>query len=541
MNTRSCVLKTSILICNSIAQAKTGTGKTIAFLLPILQRILEQDPSLAERRGMKRTSASDIRALIISPTRELAEQIADEARKLCRNTNVIVQAAVGGTMKAQMLRATQMQGCHIMVGTPGRLQDILGDPTSGIAAPGLDCFVLDEADRLLDAGFWPEVQNILNMLPDPMQKDRQTLMFSATMPREVLHVAEDTLKPGYEFVSTIKEDEVPTIERVPQKVVRCENMENMMPALYELAIRETRKAEETGGRPFKAICFFNSTAEVTYATAVFNNLRRASQNGRAFLSRTPCLEIHSKLTQAQRTRAANDFKRLPGAMLFSSDVTARGMDFPNVTHVIQVGVPSSTENYIHRIGRTGRAGKEGEGWLILNRMELPEARQRLKRMPLLPDDTLQSAKVNMTEPAQLPAHVASVLTDIGNAVKSVDPSLLSGLYRAYLGVYQWVPAKQKLVDNLAQLSRYGWGLSTTPKVAPGLAGKLRLTGLRNVNIGVDELPRGDFGGRGGGFGGRGGGGRFGGGDRGGYNGGRSSYGGGGGGYGGRRDDAPPAW
>ena len=429
-----------------------------------------------------------------------------------------------------------------MVGTPGRLQDILGDPTSGIAAPGLDVFVLDEADRLLDAGFWPEVQNIQNMLPDPRSKDRQTLMFSATMPREVLSVAEKTLKPGYEFVSTIDEDEAPTVERVPQKVVRCEAMENMMPALYELSIRETRKAEETGGRPFKAICFFNSTAEVSYATAVFNNLKRASQNGRAFLSRTPAIEIHSKLTQAQRTRAAQDFKRLPGAILFSSDVTARGMDFPNVTHVIQVGIPSSTETYIHRIGRTGRAGKEGEGWLILNKMELPEARQRLRRLPLLPDDTLQSSKVNMTAPAQLPAHVASVLTDIGNAVKAVDPSLLSGLYKAYLGVYQWVPSKQTLMDTLAQLTRYGWGLSTPPKVAPGLASKLRINGLRNVNIGIEETPRNSYGGDGGY--GRGGGGRFGGSNRGGF-GGRNSgqqYGGGGYSGGGRGGGAPPpAW
>jgi ATP-dependent RNA helicase MSS116 len=538
---------------NSIAQAKTGTGKTIAFLLPILQRILEADPRLAERRGMKRTSASDIRALIISPTRELAEQIADEARKLCRNTNVIVQAAVGGTLKNQMLRATQMQGCHIMVGTPGRLQDILGDPTSGIDAPGLDVFVLDEADRLLDAGFWPDVQNILRMLPDPQQKDRQTLMFSATMPREVLHLAEDTLKPGYEFVSTITEDEAPTIERVPQKVVRCESMENMMPAMYELAIRETRKAEETGGRPFKAIVFFNSTAEVSYATAVFQNLKRASQNGRAFLSRTPVIEIHSKLSQAQRTRASADFKKLPGAMLFSSDVTARGMDFPNVTHVIQVGIPQNTETYIHRIGRTGRAGKEGEGWIFLNKMELPEARQRLRKLPLLPDETLQSSTVNMTAPAQLPAQVASVLTDIGNAVKSVNPALLAGLYRAYLGVYQWVPSKQVLVDNLAQLSRYGWGLSAPPKVAPGLASKLRLNGLRNINIGVEEYPRDDFGGRGGYGGGRGGdrgdrgdrggrggrGGGFGGDRRGGFGGRDGGFGGRGGGS--RGPPPPPAW
>ncbi|KIW07864.1 uncharacterized protein PV09_01779 [Verruconis gallopava] len=484
---QAATINTALRGTDIIAQAKTGTGKTIAFLLPILQRILENDPSLATRSGWRQTTASDIRALIISPTRELAEQIADEARKLCRGTNVIVQAAVGGTMKSQMLRATQRQGCHLLVGTPGRLRDILSDPWSGVAAPGLDALVLDEADRLMDDGFWPSIQDIMGMLPNPKDKDRQTLMFSATMPREVLHVARQVLKPGYEFVSTIREDDAPTLERVPQKVVRADGFENLMPALYELAMRETRKAEEVpDARPFKAIVFFNSTAETSLATAIFNNLRSSSRNGRAFLSRTPVLEIHGKLTQAQRTRASADFKRLPGAMLFSSDVTARGMDFPNVTHVIQVGCPSNAETYIHRIGRTARAGKEGEGWLFLSKVELPEARQRLRGLPIQPDDTLQSANVNMTTPAQLPAPVAGVLTDVGNAVKSVDPSLLSATYRAYLGVYQWLPTKQLLVDSLARLSRFGWGLSSPPKVPPGLASKLRLNGLQNVNIGVEE-------------------------------------------------------
>ena len=133
-----------------IAQAKTGTGKTLGFLIPVLQNILKTDASLGERRRGyaarrgNRTTADDIRAIIVSPTRELAEQIAVEAKRLVANTSVIVQTAVGGTMKSAGLRAIQREGCHILVGTPGRLKDIFSDKYSGVEAPGLDALVFDE-------------------------------------------------------------------------------------------------------------------------------------------------------------------------------------------------------------------------------------------------------------------------------------------------------------------------------------------------------------------------------------------------------------
>ncbi|KAI4788277.1 DEAD-domain-containing protein, partial [Aureobasidium sp. EXF-8845] len=203
-----------------IAQARTGTGKTLGFLIPVLQNILKQDPSLGERsrgyaarRGNK-TTADDIRAIIVSPTRELAEQIAVEAKRLVANTSVIVQTAVGGTQKSAGLRAIQRQGCHILVGTPGRLKDIFSDKYSGVEAPGLDALVFDEADRLLDQGFWPEIQEIIELLPKPEEKSRQTLMFSATVPNEVQRLVKQTLRPGYDFVKTVRDDEEPTHTRV---------------------------------------------------------------------------------------------------------------------------------------------------------------------------------------------------------------------------------------------------------------------------------------------------------------------------------------
>ena len=355
----------------SLAQAKTGTGKTLAFLLPTLQNILNDPGVDVSKVGRySRTAPSEIRALIISPTRELAEQIAVEAKKVAFGTGLIVQTAVGGTQKRSGLMKIQREGCHLLIGTPGRLKDILSDPWTGVSAPKLNTLILDEADRLLDQGFAPDIKEIQAFLPDPSKIDRQTLMFSATVPREVMSLVRQTLKPGFQFVQTVREDEVPTHHRVPQKVVWMRGLENGMPAVLEIAKNyQARRANGEDLRPFKAIVYYNSTAETKCAADAFNNLRRSYDFGKTPLGELKMLEINSRLTQAERTRSAENFRRSPSGILFSSDVTARGMDFPDVTHVIQVGVPRDTETYIHRLGRTARAGKEGEGWLLVHKGE----------------------------------------------------------------------------------------------------------------------------------------------------------------------------
>ncbi|TID16381.1 hypothetical protein E2P81_ATG11808 [Venturia nashicola] len=507
-----------------IAQARTGTGKTIAFLLPVLQRILQQDPDLAYRTRGNRTQASDIRAIVISPTRELAEQIGLEARRMCANTNVIVQTAVGGTQKAFMLRKTQKEGCHILVGTPGRVKDILSDPYSGVDAPKLDCFVLDEADRLLDAGFWTEIEAIQQLCPDRREKDRQTLMFSATIPREVIHLVRQTLKKGYQFVKCIQDNEAPTIDRVPQKMVRVVGLENLLPTLYELAQREIQASD--GGLPLKAMVFFPSTAEVSLAASIFRNL--SGEDGKPTFGSTKIYEIHSKLTQEQRTRATGWFKQAESALLFTSDVTARGMDFPNVTHVIQVGQPQNRDTYIHRVGRTGRAGKEGESWILLTEIEMREAQHRLKNLPLIEDDTLHAPKVDMSTSAQVPAHVASILTDLGKALKRVDFRDMGKVYLALLGIYQFIPQKRNMIEAMNRLARYGWGLEKPPSVPAGLARRLQIDNVPGVNISSgfgDDMTNSRSGGSRGGFGDRGGPSRGGFGDRGGSRGGFGDRGG----------------
>ncbi|KAI9871853.1 MAG: hypothetical protein M1830_002375 [Pleopsidium flavum] len=470
-----------------LAQARTGTGKTIAFLVPVLENILKDD-SLKAPGGPRRSraSSSDIRAIIISPTRELAEQIAVEARKLVKYTNIIVQTAVGGSSKQFSLRQMQREGCHVLVGTPGRLVDLLSDEYSGVRAPQLSALVLDEADRLLDQGFATEIQEIQRCLPDRKEADRQTLLFSATVPREVMQIVRQTMKPDFKFVRTVQEGEQPTHEKVPQKLVITEGFENNMPALLELCKRELERSSQggPGSRPFKALVYFPTTAEVEYASQVFRNLRNpdAGQFNNA-LHPARVLEIHSKLTQGGRTNAANTFRAAKSAILFSSDVTARGMDFPDVTHVIQVGIPQTTDTYVHRIGRTGRGEKSGEGWLLISQLEVREARNRLDSMPLVLDHSLQTSKVDMTRDAQLPENVAETLKQVTEATKMVDAFDKGRMYMAAIGYYQWVPSKQRLIDALNALSKYSWGMETPPGISPALAQKLGLSRVSGIVYG----------------------------------------------------------
>jgi ATP-dependent RNA helicase MSS116 len=505
-----------------IAQAKTGTGKTVAFLLPVLQNILSEDPDLARMvrgRGGPRSTADDIRALIVSPTRELAEQIAVEAKRLVAGTGVIVQTAVGGTQKSMGLRAIQREGCHILVGTPGRLKDILSDPYTKVEAPDLSALVFDEADRLLDQGFWPEIQEIMRLLPTPEEKNRQTLMFSATVPKEVISVVRGTLKPGFQFVKCVNDNEEPTHTRVPQMLVTTKGLENNLPTLTELCAREIQKHNDdpTNVRPFKAIVYFGSTAGVSLATSSLHKLQTPESETSSdafghrehpFGRRTRILEIHSKLTQGARTKAAENFRRADSAILLSSDVTARGMDFPNVTHVIQMGLPSSVEQYIHRIGRTARAGKEGEGWLILNKLEDQEARNRFGgKIPLKRDNSLETASLDLTQEAQVSPSAGKILNMCQAALRKVDPLEKIKAYKAMLGEFQWHNRKSDLIDALNDLSRVGWSMRTPPAIAPMLAQRLGLARIPGVNIGSnpeenEERARAPSGGRGGFGGGR---------------------------------------
>lgn len=414
--------------------------------------------------------SDDIRAIIISPTRELAEQIGEEARKLVRNTALAVHTAVGGTMKRQMLSRVQRDGCHVLVATPGRLNDLLSDPNSGIAAPNLQALVLDEADRMLEVGFLDELRDILRSLPDRRDVPRQTLLFSATIPKNVVGLARDFIDPtNFQFVQTISPDEAPTHEKVPQYIVPCKDFANVFPSLLELMQREIEQTKlNRDALPFKAMVFLPTTASVRMASALF---RRIAYHDRdmPYVS-----DIHSKLTQPQRTRAADDFRAAKSAILFTSDVTARGMDFPNVSHVIQCHAPPDREQYIHRLGRTGRAGKDGQGWTFVVDAELRAARQALTDLPIKRSTDLSCAQVDI-ESQDKP----SQFVQVADAFKRLPYELTSEVYNSFLGSVFGSSDMQDIVDSLNVTALKQWGLEKTPGVSPARLRHMgRVTGVR---------------------------------------------------------------
>lgn len=401
--------------------------------------------------------------------------------------------------KAMMLRKTKVEGCHLLVGTPGRLNDLLADDYSGIDAPNLSALCLDEADRMLDVGFERELKEIVRMLPNRREKPRQTLLFSATIPKDVVALARTYVDASnFQFVQTINPDEAPTHERVPQHIVPVPGFENFFPALLELV--EQAQSGAHGPDPFKAICFFNNTGVVEMAQELFEYLSRSNR------SLPPIFAIHSGLDQRRRTRAADSFRRVQSGILISSDVTARGMDFPNVSHVIQFGVPPERDQYIHRLGRTGRANKSGQGWLIVHNKEVPAARKILPGLPIKRSDSLEVAAVDApnTDEAALPPQFRQV----ADAMARVEPRKLQDTYVKFVNSRARGVNPQELVHSANWWAKHQAGLRETPRIPPNVVkNSPSLARCEGLNIGSNFGDRsgGRSGGFGGGFGGRDGG------------------------------------
>lgn len=453
--------------------------------------MLQKDPEMAYRGSRRRPTIDDIKAIILSPTRELAEQIGVEAKKLARDTGIKVQTAVGGTHKREAMQRMRREGCDVLVATPGRLHDILSDPYSGVAAPNLGVLVLDEADRMLDVGFADAIRDIVGVLPRIQDVDRQTLLFSATIPKDVVHLAKSMVKEDdFEFVQTIRKDEAPTHEKVPQHIVTCVGFENQFPAVMEMMEKAKQATEaDPSAPPFKAIVFFSNTATVQFA---FDTFRNTSYFGRG--GGFPMYSIHSKLSQAQRTRNADSFRHTQNGILFSSDVTARGMDFPGVSHVIQVGLPPDRDQYIHRVGRTGRAGASGEGWLLITSEEIREARSRLPGLPIKPNNTLQAASHDLTQ-GPPPAEIAKFFEESSHGYSRTRDYMFDEVYHALLGAKMGRSLqKEQMVDLLNNWGRYGLGLETMPTVSAFKARNMGLSRHGGLNIGEERRgpPSDDF-------------------------------------------------
>ena len=448
-----------------LVQAKTGTGKTVAFLLPTLNRILQ---ARNQRKG-------DVSVLIISPTRELAMQIKAECDMLTARVRPALEChtAFGGTKKEKHLADFLSGNPTVLVATPGRLNDYLSDEHVASKFSNLQSLILDEADTMLEAGFLPAITEVLRRIP-PKSAGWQGMCFSATVPEKIKPVLGKVLKPGYTSLSTVDPNEVPTIEAVDQYSVIAPTISDVLPTLAALIEQERAQTPN-----LKAIVFGATANGVGLLYDLFVPLVGSS---------IKVHELHSRLSQSARTRTTDDFKKASAGLMFASDVIGRGMDFPNVDLVIQVGLPSSGEQYVHRVGRTARAGTKGRSVILLTDRESYFLKVN-KQLPIKPYT------------GNLAPLVAQAQAAVEQALSSVDETAKAKAYQAFLG-FNKTFTKQLRLDNpglveLANEYAAALGCPEPPMIDKQVVGKMGLKGVRGLNVGqIERKPHGQRGGRG---------------------------------------------
>lgn len=312
-----------------IACAATGSGKTAAFLLPVLHRLL------GGTRGR-------VRALVLTPTRELAAQIEEQRALFARGTGTTGAAVYGGVGMGPQETALR-RGVDVLVATPGRLLDHLQNSYASLA--GVEILVLDEADRMLDMGFLPDVRRILAKIP----AQRQTMMFSATMPAEIARLSREILKNPVSIAVERKAEPAKGIDQalwpVAQELKTALLLEMLNRGVLETALVFTRTKHRA-----------NRVADWLVKRGIGAE------------------RIHGNRSQAQRTAALAGFKQGKFKVLVATDVAARGIDIEALPHVVNFDVPGQSEDYIHRVGRTARAEREGEAWTFVSPEEESDVR-----------------------------------------------------------------------------------------------------------------------------------------------------------------------
>ena len=308
--------------------AQTGTGKTAAFLLPVIQRLVT-----TPKQGKA------LRVLVLTPTRELAGQIGENFIKYCKNINIRSTVIYGGVKPAKQINILR-QGVEVLIATPGRLLDLQGQ--GYIQLDKVEFFVLDEADRMLDMGFLPDIKRVLKSLP----KRRQNLLFSATMPKNIQKLASEFLNdPILVEVSP----QSSTVDNITQKVMFVEkpNKKRLLKFLLE-----TLK--------IPSCIVFTRTKHG--ANRLVTYLQKNGQKAAA---------IHGNKSQNARLRALGEFKSGQINILVATDIASRGLDITGVSHVFNYDLPNIAESYVHRIGRTGRAGATGVAISFCEESEVP--------------------------------------------------------------------------------------------------------------------------------------------------------------------------
>ncbi len=307
-----------------LASAVTGSGKSAAFGIPLINALA------AKPRGTTR-------ALVLAPTRELAMQISEHLSLLAKHTNVRVAAVFGGVGFGGQVGAFK-RGTEVIVATPGRLLDHIGQGTASLAK--IEYLVLDEADRMLDMGFLPVVRRLLKMIPGA----RQTLFFSATIPPEIAALTKEMLDDPVRVELQVKSAPAEGITQTVYTVNQVSKSDLLLELLKDNVI-------------YSAIAFTRTKARANRLAALLERNNVAAER------------IHGDRSQAQRTRALADFKRGKYRVLVATDVAARGIDIVELGHVVNYDVPMVPEDYIHRIGRTARAKATGDAITFVSREE----------------------------------------------------------------------------------------------------------------------------------------------------------------------------
>jgi len=309
-----------------IGQARTGSGKTAAFGLPTMNAC---------------QPTGELQALILAPTRELANQVAEELSNIQGETGLNIQTVYGGTDLEKQAKTLQA-GVDIIVGTPGRVMDMTERGFINLENPNF--FVLDEADRMLDMGFFPDIMWVI----ERMTNREQTLLFSATFPQEIIDAANEFMnEPEFVLTNTEKLD-IPPIDQYSVRIGRANK-------LWVVGRLLARMNEDD-----QTIIFTNTKRMVDLL------IQRLKKH------RFDVEGIHGDLSQNQREKIISNFKEGNSKVLIATDVAARGIDVDGITLVINYDVPDDVDNYVHRIGRTGRIGRKGEAWVLVGRDDIPQ-------------------------------------------------------------------------------------------------------------------------------------------------------------------------
>ncbi|MGV2922326.1 DEAD/DEAH box helicase, partial [Streptomyces alfalfae] len=364
-----------------IGQAKTGTGKTLGFGLPLLERVIVPADVEAGRAAPEQLTEAP-QALIVVPTRELCQQVTNDLLTAGKARNVRVLAIYGGRAYEPQVEALK-KGIDIVVGTPGRLLDLAGQRKLDLKH--IKCLVLDEADEMLDLGFLPDVEKIINMLP----AKRQTMLFSATMPGAVIGLARRYMSQPTHIRATAPDDEGQTVANTKQYVYRAHNMDK--PEMVSRIL-------QAEGRGLAMIfCRTKRTA-----ADIAEQLER-----RGFASGA----VHGDLGQGAREQALRAFRNGKVDVLVCTDVAARGIDVGGVTHVINYQSPEDEKTYLHRIGRTGRAGAKGIAITLVDWDDIPRWQLINKALDLGFNDPVEtySSSPHLYEDLAIPAGTKGVL------------------------------------------------------------------------------------------------------------------------------------